>query len=71
MIVVRNCTLFDVGPVRLETCRSLHILKHHWDGNEVCTFIGYMVRIVMNVLLHCLWEVLQDPLYSPDVSPCD
>lgn len=51
--------------------RSLHILKHHCDGNEVCAFIGYMVTIVMNGFLHCLWEVLQDPLYSPDVSPCD
>jgi len=37
----------------------------------VCAFIGYMVTIVMNGFLHCLWEVLQDPLYSPDVSPCD
>jgi hypothetical protein len=25
----------------------------------------------MNVFLHCLWEVLQDPLYSLYVSPCD
>lgn len=37
----------------------------------MCAFIGYMVTTVMNVFLHCLWEVLQDPLYSPYVSPCD
>lgn len=71
MSVVCNCTLPEVGPVRPETCRSLRILKYHCDGNEMCAFIGYMVTIVMNVFLHCLWEVLQDPVYSPDVSPCD
>ena len=31
----------------------------------------YMITIVMNVFLHCVWEVLQDPLYSAEFSPCD
>jgi hypothetical protein len=31
----------------------------------------YMVTIVFDFFLRCLWEVLQDPLYSPEFSPRD
>ena len=33
--------------------------------------VHLLVTVVMNVFLHCLWEVLQDLLYSPDFSACD
>ena len=35
-----NCSLPDDGPVRLETCSSLSLLKHLCDVNEVCASVG-------------------------------
>jgi hypothetical protein len=40
MIVLCNCSLPDDGPVRPETCRSLGVLKHCCNSNEVCVFFG-------------------------------
>jgi len=44
--VLYNCALPDDGPLRSETCRSLCLLKHYCDSNEVCAFVVYSVTIV-------------------------
>ena len=40
MIVLCNCSLPDDGPVWPETRRSLHVLKHCCNSDEVYVFVG-------------------------------
>ena len=44
--VLYNFALPNDGPIRSETCRSLCILKHYCDSNEVCAFVVYFVTDV-------------------------
>lgn len=54
--------------MRPEICRSLHVLKHHCDGNEMCAFIG----LHGNNCYECFFALLMgSSLCSPEFSPCD
>jgi len=44
--VLYSCALPDDGTVRLETCRSLCMLKCYCYSNEVCAFVVYSVTVV-------------------------
>jgi hypothetical protein len=47
-------------PEAFDTVTIMHVRAMH-----------HAAETVTNVYRHWVWEVLQDPLYSPDFSPCD
>jgi hypothetical protein len=63
-----NISLPDDGPVRLETCSSLRLLKHHCDFNEVCAFVGPHCNKYSRSAQNCLIPNFQTCIYMQNVE---